>query len=156
MRTTLPTLPKNLRPKWPSKSSIKEREKAAKEKQAYYFNRHGVKDLPVLRPGDSVLLKLDNEAKWKGPATVLAESATPRSYKVFSENEGEKRRNRRHLQLLPEEIPAITSKTGESSEESSQNVQLRVDSDLPAENVVRKPSNTRSGRVSKPAERLNL
>ncbi len=91
MRTTLPTLPKNLRPKWPNKSSIKERDKAAKEKQAYYFNRrHGVKDLPVLRPGDSVLLKLDNEAKWKGPATVLAESATPRSYEVFSEKEGRK------------------------------------------------------------------
>ncbi len=157
MRTTLPTLPKNLRPKWPNKSSIKERDKAAKEKQAYYFNRrHGVKDLPVLRPGDSVLLKLDNEAKWKGPATVLAESATPRSYAVFSEKEGEKRRNRRHLQLLPEEVPGITIKTGESSEQSPQNVQLHVDSDLPAENIVRKPNITRSGRVSKPAERLNL
>uniref|UniRef100_A0A673HK68 Integrase catalytic domain-containing protein n=1 Tax=Sinocyclocheilus rhinocerous TaxID=307959 RepID=A0A673HK68_9TELE len=157
MRTTLPTLPRNLRPKWPNKSSIKERDKAAKEKQAYYFNRrHGVKDLPVIRPGDSVLLKLDDEAKWKGPATVLAESATPRSYEVFSEKEGEKRRNRRHLQLLPEKVPGITMKTGESSEQSPQNVQLRVDSDLPAENIVRKPNITRSGRVRKPAERLNL
>ncbi len=150
------TLPKNLRPKWPNKSSIKERDKAAKEKQAYYFNRrHGVKNLPFLRPGDSVLLKLDNEAKWKGPAMVLAESATPRTYKVFSEKEGAKRRNCRHLQLLPEEVPGITIKTGESSEQSSQNVQLRVDSDLPAENIVRKPNMTRSGRVSKPVERLN-
>lgn len=58
-----------------------------------------MKDLPVLRPEDSVLFKLNNEAKWKGPVTVLAESASPRSYKVFSENEGEKRRNRRHLQV---------------------------------------------------------
>ncbi|KAI2647390.1 Transposon Tf2-8 polyprotein [Labeo rohita] len=140
IRTTLPTLPKNLRPE-----------------------RHGVKDLPVLRPGDSVLLKLDDEAKWKGPATVLAESTTPRSYEIFSEKEGEKRRNRRHLQLLPERVPGITMKTEESSEQSSQKsseqslqksseqssqkVQLHADSDLPAENIVRKPNITRSGRL---------
>uniref|UniRef100_A0A8C2DFQ8 Integrase catalytic domain-containing protein n=1 Tax=Cyprinus carpio TaxID=7962 RepID=A0A8C2DFQ8_CYPCA len=129
--TTLPTLPRNLRPK----------------------------------PGDSVLLMLDDEAKWKGPATVLAESATPRSYEVFSEKEGDKRRNRRHLQLLPEEVQGITMKTGESSEQSpqkvsseqsSQNIQLCVDSELPAENIVRKPNITRSGKVSKPAVQLSL
>ncbi|KAL1254336.1 hypothetical protein QQF64_016565 [Cirrhinus molitorella] len=137
IRTTLPTLPTNLKPKWPNKSSIKERDKAAKEKQAYYFNRrYGVKDLPVLKPGDSVLLKLDDEAKWKGPGTVLAESVTPRSYTVFSETEGEKRRNRRHLQLLPEGVTGVTERNEESSEQSSQKVQPHVDTNLPAEDNV--------------------
>lgn len=82
MHTTLPTLPKNLRPKWPNKSSIKERDKAAKEKQAYYFNRrHGVKDSPVLRPGDSVLLKLDNDTKWKCWQRALRQDHTRSSVK---------------------------------------------------------------------------
>lgn len=130
----------------------RERDKAAKEKQAYHFNRrHG-----VLRPGDSVLLKLDDEAKWKGPATVLAESAIPRSYKVFSKKEGKKRRNRRHLQLMPDGVSGITLKTEVNSEQSPLKVRPHVDSDVPAGTIARKPNITRSDRVSKPAERLNL
>lgn len=157
IRTTLPTLPKNLRPKWPNKSSVREKDKAAKEKQANYFNRrHGANDLPVLRPGSLVLLKLDDESKWKGPATVLAESTTPRSYEVFNEKGGEKQRNCRHLQLLPDGVPGNTLKTVESSEQSPQKVQLHRDTDLSAETIARKHNVTRSSRVSKPAERLDL
>lgn len=109
-------------------------------------------DLPVLRPGNSVLLKLDDESKWKGPAVVLEESATPRSYEVFTEKEEEKRRNRRYLQLLPDGFLGITLKTVDSSEQSPQKVHM--DLDLPAELIARKPNITRSGRLSKPAERL--
>lgn len=36
--TTLPTLQKNLRPKWPNKPGIKKKDREVKEKQAYYFN----------------------------------------------------------------------------------------------------------------------
>lgn len=152
IRTTLPTLQKNLKPKWPNKTKIRESDKTAKEKQAYYFNRrHGVKDLPVLNHGDSVVLKLDEESKWKGPATVMAESSTPRSYMVFKEKEGEKRRNRRHIQLLPEETKILTS-----SEQPTQKVPHCVDSDLPVETMATKTFVTRSGRVSKPAVRLDL
>ncbi|KAL1279064.1 hypothetical protein QQF64_025737 [Cirrhinus molitorella] len=128
IRTTLPAYRNNLRPKWPNNSIIKGGDEAAKEKQAYYFNRqHGLKDLPVLRPGDSVLLKLDQKAKRKGPAMGLVETATPKSYEVFSEKEGQKWRNHGHLQLLTEGVPGITVKTGESSEvQSPQKVTCRV------------------------------
>lgn len=109
-------------------------------------------DLPVLRPGNSVLLKLDDESKWKGPAMVQEESTTPRSYEVFTEKEEEKRRNRRYLQLLHDGFLGITLKTVESSEQSPQKVHM--DLDLRAELIARKPNITRSGRLSKPAERL--
>uniref|UniRef100_A0A3B3T9T2 Integrase catalytic domain-containing protein n=1 Tax=Paramormyrops kingsleyae TaxID=1676925 RepID=A0A3B3T9T2_9TELE len=157
IRTTLPTLQKNLRPKWPSKTSIREKDKAAKEQQAYYFNRrHGVKDLPVLRPGDSVLLKLDGESQWKGPAKVLMESTTPRSYNVSRDKVGERRRNRRHIQLLPEGVQEETFTTTTSPNQPTQKVQHCRDSDIPVEAVTMQPTITRSGRVSKPAVRLDL
>ncbi|MGL4646080.1 MAG: hypothetical protein ACRCVL_02990, partial [Cetobacterium sp.] len=121
-----------------------------------YFNRqHGVKDLPVLKPGDSVMLKLDEESKWKGPATVMAESTTPRSYVVVDEKEGEKRRNRRHIQLLPEEVPEKTE-TITSSEQYRHKVPHRIDSESPTENVKANTFVTRSGRISKPTLRLDL
>nr|XP_023665577.1 uncharacterized protein K02A2.6-like [Paramormyrops kingsleyae] len=157
IRTTLPTLQKNLRPKWPSKASIREKDEAAKEQQAYYFNRrHGVKDLPVLRPGDSVLLKLDGESRWKGPAKVLTESTTPRSYNVSHDKVGERRRNRRHIQLLPEGVQEETFTTTTSPDQPTQKVQHCRDSDVPVEAVTMQPTITRSGRVSKPAVRLDL
>lgn len=45
------------------------------------------------------MLKLNDEAKWERPVTVLAESATPRTYELFSEKEALKRRNSIHLQF---------------------------------------------------------
>ncbi|KAK0156229.1 hypothetical protein N1851_000482 [Merluccius polli] len=39
IRTTLPTLEKNLQPKWPSRAAVKARDEQEKAKQAYYYNR---------------------------------------------------------------------------------------------------------------------
>ena len=38
IRTTLPTLERNLVPKWPDKDLIRRRDAAAKQQQAFYFN----------------------------------------------------------------------------------------------------------------------
>ena len=102
IRTTLPSLEKNLIPKWPDRNLVRRRDEEAKQRQAFYFNRrNGVKELPTLRPGDQVLTKLDGEKVWKGPASVLQECSTPRSYQVESPGGGEVRRNRRHFQQVP-------------------------------------------------------
>lgn len=64
IRTTLPTLKKNLQPKWPNRLQVRETNASAKTQQAFYFN-HGVRELPELKLGDEVLMKLDSEKLWK-------------------------------------------------------------------------------------------
>ena len=45
IRTTLPSLEKNLIPKWPDRNLVRRRDEEAKQRQAFYFNRrHGVKE----------------------------------------------------------------------------------------------------------------
>ena len=75
----LPTL-KNLRPKWPNRKTVEQKDAGEKAKQAFYYNRrHGARPLPPLRPGDAVFAKLDQEKTWVTPAVVSKESVTPRS-----------------------------------------------------------------------------
>lgn len=62
-----------------------------------------MRNLSLLRPGDSVLVKLDKEKWWRTPATVMGQSATECSYMISSLGGGMKRRNRSHLQLSPSE-----------------------------------------------------
>nr|KAG5701917.1 hypothetical protein BaRGS_014982 [Batillaria attramentaria] len=103
LRTTLPTVPKMLQPHIVPPEVAQERLVAAKQKQKFFFDRHyGVRSLPDLQPGDSVLLKKDDEKEWKQPAEVIRQVA-PRSYLVQTEG-GQLRRNRRHLKSCPAHI----------------------------------------------------
>nr|KAG5701731.1 hypothetical protein BaRGS_004333 [Batillaria attramentaria] len=80
IRTTLPTLSKTLMPRLIDPSDVSERDTAAKEKQKLYYDRHhGVRSLSPLHPGDSVLIKTDEEKKWKNPAEIISQVA-PRSF----------------------------------------------------------------------------
>lgn len=102
IRTTLPTLEKNLQPKWPNKKEVKQRDAGQKAKQAFYYDhRHGTKPLPPLHPGDAVLTKLDQEKAWATPAIISKESVIPRSYLAATTQGAVLRRNRRHLRLEP-------------------------------------------------------
>lgn len=166
IRTRLPSLKRHLVPKWPDKDLIRCRDEEAKRQQGFYFNRrHGVKDLPLLQPRDHVLMKLDQGKTWTGPASVISESCTSRSYQVNSPRGGEVRRNRRHLQLLPP--GEVTRDTGTNAETMKASVlppdkepqssnQRLCESDgfrkvTPGSAIV-----TRSGRVSKPVIKLNM
>ncbi len=155
LRNTLPTLERNLSPKWPDQRLIRRRDDAAKQQHAFYFNmRHGVRNLPPLRPGDSVLVKLDEEKRWRIPATVVGQSATERSYVISSPEEGMKRRNRHHLQLSPSESSADAEPIGHSETKRDDDT-VRTDDSLPTQ-TSEGWRVTRSGRVSKPVEKLNL
>lgn len=102
IRTTLPTLEKNLQPKWPNKREVKQRDAGQKAKQAFYYDhRHGTKPLPPLHPGDAVLTKLDQEKAWATPAIISKESVTPRSYLAATTQGAVLQQNRRHLRLEP-------------------------------------------------------
>lgn len=170
IRTTLPTLEKNLQPKWPDKKTVMQKDAMEKAKQAFYYNRrHGARALPPLRPGDAVVAKIDNEKTWVVPAVVSKESITPRSYLLQTPQGAVLRRNRRHLRLdnLPQPVAAEPPpaescvvgpflSTGPLVSETAPSVPSEVitNAHSPADSVV--TVHTRSGRVCKPVKRLDL
>ena len=95
-------LKRTLKPKWQNMKEVKKRNNVKKREQARYFDRRQVAmDLPRISLGDEVLVRTDNEKPWKWPAMVVGPSITQRSWDVEQEEGSEKRRNRKHLQLLP-------------------------------------------------------
>lgn len=103
IRSTMPCLPQKLKHNCVPRETLEFRDRRAKQKQKENFDRHyGVRNLPKLTPGDPVLVKTDDEKMWKTPARVVEEVA-PRSYVVRTEFHGNLRRNRRHLQKIPDE-----------------------------------------------------
>ena len=133
LRTTIPMIIKQLLPSIPSKFLVKGKEVKIREKQQKNFNKyHRASPLKVLKSGDLVYIP-DNERQ----GTIIEESST-RSYTVQTP-EGTYRRNRRHLVPLP---------TTENDTEAEAN----DPPDILPDGV----SRTRSGRISKPPNRLNL
>ena len=138
LRTTIPVISKQLSPCLPNKTILKQKEMRMRERQQDNFNNyHQAKQLRPLQVGEQVYIP-DNSSE----GTVIEESTT-RSYIVQTDG-GTYRRNRR--QLLP--LPATTDVTEQNSQ--SENVSETPDS-LPSD-----ACRTRSGRISRPPERLNL
>ena len=80
LRTTLPISTGLLKPETNNSQKIKKSFQKAKDKQKYYYDRHGIRELPPLKPGDHVRVKPEQGSKeWKA-ATVVQSHASPRSY----------------------------------------------------------------------------
>lgn len=157
IRTTLPTLQDNLKPNWPNEEVIRQADAAAKQKQAYYYNRrNGVRVLPPLSLGDPVLTKLDGQKQWTMPAVVHSSSSTPRSYIVETAQGQRYRRNRRHLQSTPKPITTVS----ESPDQVAPEVRKTEDTHGTETQNTSTPTQgtvtiTRSGRVSKAPDKLD-
>lgn len=135
-------------------------------KQAYYNNhRHGSRLLSPLRPGDKVLSKLDHQKLWALPKVISGESITPRSYILRTQNGDMLRQNRRHLQPGPPYDPAAAQPvnvqtppvmdsqpptSAQAGAGSASQTAATADPPLSDQTV------TRSVRVSRPVQRLNL
>ncbi len=92
LRTTLPTVPSELEPKWPDFDLLRKKDNELKAAQkANYDSHHGARHLTTLQEGDHVWLP---DMQTEG--TVTSPAATPRSYHVQTPR-GTLRRNRRHL-----------------------------------------------------------
>lgn len=103
IRTTVPVLEKMLLPRPVNQDLVHQRDAAAKEAYRFFYNRrHSAGPLPELHPGQDVKVKLDGNKGWKTPAKVIGKSKEPRSYLVQMDNGTVTRRNRRHLQAVPE------------------------------------------------------
>ncbi|XP_061153604.1 uncharacterized protein plppr3b isoform X2 [Syngnathus typhle] len=156
IRTTLPILSANLDPRWPNREETRSTDAAAKQKQAFYYDRrNGVRHLPPLSSGDNVLMKLDNEKRWATPGMVQGNSSAPRSYVVTTAQGGCFRRNRHHLLKVPAAplLPAISGPPQDLSPKSGDDDIIATSETSPMTETV---TITRSGRVSKPPPKLDL
>lgn len=100
-------LPRQLEPQTHKRQSFVERDTLVKQRYARDFDRrHGVKDLPTLRPGDPVRIKLDNEKIWSKTGQVIDSHTSPRSFMIDT-GDGVYRRNRKHLAKVPNPSPTV-------------------------------------------------
>ena len=140
IRTTLPTLPSALKPSLPNPDKVRARDlqtKLSYERQ--YNRRNGVIALSPLQPGNAVRMRTDLEKKWDKNGVVSHNADTPRSYIVRADDGAEYRRNRRHLQLTPQD--ARTSPTKDQSSPRAKPAEQPVpdrslSSEMPAEQPV--------------------
>lgn len=103
IRTTLPMLENKLQSEPVNKQSILQKDMQTKSSYKFFHDRHySAQPLPELLPGQDVKVKLDGEKTWKTSAKVLSKCEEPRSYLVKMDNGTVSRRNRRHLQLVPD------------------------------------------------------
>ena len=158
IRTTLPTLPKNIEPRVYDEDKVKKKHEASQRSNEFYYNRKG----------DQVRIKTGKDDEWGRPAVVIGTTNTPRSYNVQTET-GVVRRNRRNLLRVPrderercnEEDEGVPQNTPEPMVLNNQNTDCEspVESTEPTSRSI--PDNsegtrTRSARLSKPPDRLNL
>lgn len=153
IRTTLPCLDKHLEPEWPNPGTVRNNDQIAKRDQKFYYDRHhGARQLTPLQEGERVRLRTDAEKSWHTRGTVLQHASTPRSVVIQTDTGSVLRRNRRHLrqesgQLSPPG-PTSSPQAGSLSSPSS---------DPPSSpGSVPTSTQTRSGRMVKPVQRMDL
>ena len=145
IRTTVPTLSRNLQPAWPDLSIVREVDKRMKKRYSDAYNkRHGARSLSGLEAGQTVRIKNDSQKHWSPVAIVSGDGPQPRSYVVEMSDGKTVRRNRRHLQVIPDAVPAVNSvpetngsitQRGTSRENCENNTVSRTSSGR----IVRKP-----------------
>lgn len=134
LRTNLPVAPHTLHPQ-ASMSIEKKEEKYRQNMEKNYNARHNARTLTTISPGDNVYIK---DLKTEGTVIKSADNA-PRSH-VIGTDKTEIRRNRRHLNKLPPE---------NDTRQPEENTHV-PEAPLP------EGYQTRSGRLSKPPQRLEI
>ena len=72
------------------------------------LENNNVKQLPKLKPGDPARIRTDGDKNWKMTGVADSAGSTPRSHMVQTEKGNTLRRNRRHLQAVPQNNPPPT------------------------------------------------
>ncbi len=121
IRTTVPTLPKNLLPSPIDYEQVRMRDKQTKQAYKYFYNRrYSARSLSDLHPGENVKVKVDGEKAWKTSARVVSKAPEPRSYVVQTKEGTITRRNRRHIQSVPETPETSETPHGQTVTENSE------------------------------------
>ena len=143
LRTPIPVVPTQLLPKLPKTSKLKEK-KWIRQRQRKNFNlHHRASELKPLQTGDYVWIP---DTRSEG---IVVQETNPQSYEVETPS-GTYRRNRRHI--IPLKESAKDSKNQDENAKTSPDVEVVPNSnqDSKEDSYIR----TRSGRVSKPPDRL--
>lgn len=133
LRTTVPQPATSLVPRWPNLEEFKKADRQGRLQQETRFNRrHLARPLPQLSQGQKVWITTENI-----PGAVVRQAETPRSFLVQTDR-GLFRRNRIHLCAVghPPEAP--------------------VSRPCPEQTDAEQATTTRSGRVTRPPDRLNI
>ena len=137
LRTILPVVESQLQPAIPEYNVVREKETMMKANMKRNFDvRHRAHALDPLPPGQQVWISGRRDS-----GVVVEQSRPPRSY-IASTPNGDLRRNRRHLTMIPH--------SGSSDTSSEQTPQPEIA--VPTESTT--SQTTRSGRVSVPPKRL--
>ncbi|CAL9705072.1 unnamed protein product [Knipowitschia caucasica] len=108
IRTTLPMLENKMNSVPIDKQAILRKDQQSKSSYKFFHDRHhSARPLAELFPGQDVKVKLDGEKTWKSSGKVLGKSDEPRSYLVQMDNGTISRRNRGHIQLVPDSISSL-------------------------------------------------
>ena len=104
VRTNLPLLSDQLVPEWKFMDGFKSSNRAFKEQQkSNYDRRHRTQTLPPIPADSDVWITSGYQPQ---PAVVVTPAATPRSYVVETPS-GQVRRNRQHLNVVPQQPEPI-------------------------------------------------
>ncbi|UYV77098.1 K02A2.6-like [Cordylochernes scorpioides] len=156
LRTTVPISPVQLQSRIPDLENLEMREKDQRHKKKTHFDiHHRARELPHLDEGTRVWVK-----DLRVPGVVLEDAGSPRSY-IVNSPKGILRRNRFHLLPNPQGEKIDMEDEEMESPEMSQCFTSTGDNttcDREPRTFQRSPEpvKTRSGRVIKPPDRLNL
>lgn len=153
LKTRLPVLPSHLKPLQKDPSCVESREAIYREKQCGSFNtRHRATDLPPLDTGSSVYIR-DMERD----GTVIQQTPSPRSY-IVATDKGTVRRNRGALIHTPPLAgPALPiTPSGDTKTPPNMNINRPPDSPRASSGLVIPTRVTRSGRMVRPPNVLDL
>lgn len=129
IKTTLPMLVAKMQSEPLSIQSILQKDTQITCSYKFFHDQHhSARPLTELLPGQNVRVKLDGEKAWKGSAKVLNKCDEQRSYLVKMDNGTVSRRNRRHLQLVPDPTEP-RELAPEASPEKQPSSPLRITSD---------------------------
>ena len=102
LNTKLPALPSVLLPQNPNDDKIRQSDKKSKEKAKGNYDRfHGARELSPLPEGKNVIVRENNQ--WNKSGVVVSGDPVNRTYLVNT-GSGVIRRNRVHLQPMPESV----------------------------------------------------
>ena len=147
-QTSNPCIPNNLLPREIDREEVRERDDRYEEKMAFFYDRkNGVKESQPLAPGEPVRIRLDHEKSWSTKGNVVEQTA-PRSYNVSTDNGGY-RRSAKHLVLDKSAEQASSTVAPELPTTTTSNLSVGTNGNDSG-------YTTRSGRVVKPASKMNL
>ena len=149
-------LPKKI-PRDSSNEAVDPRLEERQELQKFYHDR-SARQLPELVPGQKVTIQDPATLKWKAAEVEERLSAVLHSYMVTTPAEGKLRRTRTHIREAPQSNQEVKPDLGGPIVSCAPSGATDDLQDTPGNQVMFDPSSylTRSGRVVKPPERLDM